>query len=633
MSYWSADENLVKISEEQISIPADQGLSHTVDSNSKKVSFVVPKSSEFIDGKSCYLEFDAVIQAPVIPATAGVTRLQMDAGGCGMMVQNLRIYSLDDRTLLEEIQEYNQLVSLKSDYDTDESLVGFRASTQGAGVYNSQCGSSRGASKSEYSNLRSNPWFKVPSEETKAVVYDHATQTNSVKACVPLDLSGIFSGSIFPNLMVGLYIEIDLCPAQRLIRQLDSVVADRRRTLNPVIGVIDVDVGAGPAVQNRLGTVAAGFDGVITAVYIPCDTNSQDRVNQCPFVVGEDITFQGSTTAGSARCVFTATQGGAAARFVIEGIERVDLNWNPLPGQGVAPNNVGFQKPYLKVTPVVKNLHLGAAGGAMIGETGAAGVGPASPTLTPLANQSAIISVGFEEAASCLLSYKIDNLNLVIAEVKLDPRYKQQMLAKARDGSSIEFDIYSTTNYKNSILASEKQATFQIHSVNSRAKSALIIPTDATLYTNPHLVASKDTYNVTTNNMDTMLNQVRSGIGGICDDLKSVQFQIDGKMVPSRPVDTSKVATKNSISAIHLFEIEKALDNAGIAPRSFQKFMEDFIIGRGFGINGGVEDLRSKDFIVNLNYGNLAAKNKMFSSFVCHIRRISIRQGYVTIVM
>lgn len=623
MSYWSADENLVKIDEEQISIPADQGLSHTVDANSKKVSFVVPKSTEFIDGKSCYLEFDAVIEDPVVGAGGGVTRLQMDAAGCGMMVQNLRIYSLDDRVLLEEIQEYNQLVSLKSDYDTDESLKGHRAITQAAGCFNPQCSSSRGASKSEYGNLRSNPWFKTPSEETKTVAYDHATNKNSVKACVPLDLSGIFSGSIFPNMMVGLYIEIDLTPAPRIIRQLDSVIADRRRTLNPVIGAITFTPNGGAL--GIVGTLAAGTNGVVGPIYVPCDVNSQQFVNMCPFVVGEVITFQSHTGAAAARCSFTNGQAGPAASFVIGEIQKINVDWDP-----AAPGGNGNDKPYLKLTPTIATLHLAAAGGDLIGEQLGAG---GAPSLRPLANQSAVISVGYETAPSLSLSYKIDNLNLVVAEVKLDPRYKQQMMAKAREGSSIEFDIYSATNYKNSILASEKQATFQIHSVNSRAKSAVIIPTDASIYSNMQLVSSTGTSNVTENVMDTRLNQVRSGIQGICDDLQSVQFQIDGKMVPSRPVDTKKVATKNSISAIHLFEIEKALDNAGIAPRSFQKFMENFVIGRGFGLNGGVEDLRSKDFIVNLDYGAAAAKNKLFSTFVFHIRRISIKQGYVTVTM
>ena len=95
MSYWTADSNLLKIGEEQISIPADQGLSHQVGATSRKVSFVVPKSTEFIDGKSCYLEFDCKIDAPVIAAGDGHTRLMMDPAGCGMLCQNVRIYDLD----------------------------------------------------------------------------------------------------------------------------------------------------------------------------------------------------------------------------------------------------------------------------------------------------------------------------------------------------------------------------------------------------------------------------------------------------------------------------------------------------------------------------------------------------------
>ena len=154
MSYWSSDENLVKIDEEQISIPADQGLTHLVDQNSKKVSFIVPKSAEFIDGKSCYLEFDAQIETPIVTATnaganaTAVTRLQMDSAGCGMLVENLRIDSLDEGVLLEEITGDNQLVSHKRDYDTDECLKGRRALPEEEGEENPQCSSRRGASKS-----------------------------------------------------------------------------------------------------------------------------------------------------------------------------------------------------------------------------------------------------------------------------------------------------------------------------------------------------------------------------------------------------------------------------------------------------------------------------------------------------
>ena len=111
---------------------------------------------------------------------------------------------------------------------------------------------------------------------------------------------------------------------------------------------------------------------------------------------------------------------------------------------------------------------------------------------------------------------------------------------------------------------------------------------------------------------------------------------LDGKMVPSRPVDTHKVANGSSISDYHLFELEKALDNAGIMPRNFSQYMNNFVIGRGFAINRGVTDLRNKDLIVNLNYTGLhvpaPTKNKRCSTFVCHIRRIQIKQGFVSVI-
>ena len=605
--YWTSDTNLVKIGEEQISIPADQGLSHTVGQNSRRVSFVVPKSTEFIDGKSCYLEFDVKINAPVHAVADGETRLTMDPAGCGMLCQNVRIYDLESRRLLEEIVDYNQLVALQSDYDTDESKKELRALTQGGGVYNPRCSSSRGATKSDRADLITNPWFKTQTNDDKTFAaqanYDHVTQANSVKACVPLDLTGIFSGSIFPNMMVGLYIEIDLAPAQQVIRQLDSVVTSRRRSLNPLIGLINTTV-AGPVTAN-VDNVAAGHASQINYILIKGPANSQNRIDQFPFVIGEVIRFQNYETADAPEATFTNGMGGAAALFTILNIE-------------VEPPIGGVT--YLRITPDVATLHV--VGANLDGRVG---------------QESAMISVGFRDAAALTLSYTIDNLNLVVAEVKLDARYKQQMLSKAREGSSIEFDIYSTTNYKNSLLASERQSSFQIHAVNSRAKSVIILPTDSSVYTNQALVSSHGTYVINTDvAQDTILHSARSGISGCCDGLADYQFQMDGKMVPSRPVDTHKVATGLSISAFHLFELEKTLDNSGIMPRNFSQYMANFVIGRGFAINKGVADLRNRDLILNLNYTGphvpVPTKNKMFSTFVCHIRRIQIKQGFVSVI-
>jgi len=209
-------------------------------------------------------------------------------------------------------------------------------------------------------------------------------------------------------------------------------------------------------------------------------------------------------------------------------------------------------------------------------------------------------------------------------------------LAKSRAGKFIEFDIYSFTNYKNSMLASERQATFLINAQNSKAKALLTIPTDQTVYTAAQMISNTGTYEVTADSMDTVLSSNRPGLAGCCDFLSSYQFQMDGKLVPSRPVSTRKIATRKSIDAFHVFESEKMLANSHIEPKSFVKFMENFVIGRGFGgSNNGVMDLRGKDLSLILNYSETTAptKNKTFNSFVYHVRRVRIRGGMAEVIV
>ena len=204
------------------------------------------------------------------------------------------------------------------------------------------------------------------------------------------------------------------------------------------------------------------------------------------------------------------------------------------------------------------------------------------------------------------------------------------MLQEVREGSSVEFDIHSFTNYKNSMLKSDRQATIRINAKNERAKALLTIPTDSSIYQPGDLVSSKDTYEVTRDDMDTRLTSHRTGISGCCDFLSEYQLQISGVNVPSRPVSTRKIATRESIDSFFLFELEKALANSHIQPKSFSKFMENFVIGRSFGTSSGVADLRNEDVTLQLRYGETTAptKDKMFSSFVSHIRRLRIKDGY-----
>ena len=605
MSYWTSD-NIVKVGETSVSIPAEQGLTYTVSATSRRVSFEIPRSVKFLSGKDSYLEFDLEINHPAIVALIGKTRLQWDPAGAGMMAQNIRIYTAD-RMLLEEINEYNQLVAVRGDYDTDASRRGTRSLMEGGTVYNQQGCSTQGGSQGEYTDLHTNPWFKPTTGAGPFTDYDETTMGNVVHCCVPIH-SGIFSGAIYPNMLTGLYMEIDLMPAPRVIRQLDSVVKSRRRNNNPIIHTMILDTAG---VKSQVTTLAAGA-GASTIDSIFFDfSNNMDSLDNFPFVVGECVNFCNRTTVQANDAANIDGNGGGA--YAPATIDTIEMD-NTAAVVGVDRVKVTF----------VDSIDLLAAAG---GRGGSIGVGAGENNI--------MFSVGVSEAASFPVTYTVKNLNLVAHQVDLDPSYESGMLSKARSGGSISWDINSWTNYKNSLLASERQGTFLIHAKNARAKAALIIPTDASVYTDSALVSSTNTYEVTRDAMDTTLTSSRPGISGICDFLSSIQFQLDGKLVPSRPVSTKKIATRASIDAFHIFELEKTLDNSGITPHSFKKFMENFLVGRGFAVNNGVMDLRDKDFSVILNYSEATAptKPKMFSTFVHHLRRIEIKSGQARIVV
>ena len=412
------------------------------------------------------------------------------------------------------------------------------------------------------------------------------------KLTIPLH-TGIFADSdtIFPVMLTnGLYIEIDLNEAESIIKQMDSVMRDVRTPLNPFF-------------NNLNGSTAAAswgaIDGAETAFYVQRKNNLDgvDRVERFPFVVGETIGF----------CL--ATDNASTVTF----------------------NNV------ITITEI--NMSQAADGAAGLIEVKHSG---ATVTAGSVTSAHVMFSTSVSSETAYDATYEVSNVNLVVSQVMLDPAYESGMIQKVREGKAIEFDIKSVTNYKHSILASDRQTTFQIFARNSRARSLMIVPQDSTVYTSAQLISATGTYSIkgsdstnacatTKDTQDTSLAATRSAYTGIIDQLSSVQYQVNGKRVPSREISTRKIATRNSIDAFHLYELEKTLDNAGISPKSFSSFLDNFVIGRGFSAGGqfGVMDLRDKDLAVTLRYQTTTAPTvgKLFNSYVFHIRRLVIRDG------
>lgn len=579
-SYWKVDDTM-RIGQKYISIPSENGLEYTPE---QKIQIFVDPSTKFMSGQDSYLDFNFQIK---LPAGAVPTRLALDQMGGSALIKNIRIYDGSRGTLLEELDSYSSLCSVRYDYDTDDSVRNYRALREGSGVHNIANRGSMGTSYSMMSNTLTNPYFKKVSGNQNASNTWDDTAFLKAKLCIPLH-TGIFAQNshIFPVMMTnGLYIEIDTPPAGEVIKQLDSVLKNRRTKLNPFFHSLNGSLtGADTWPAN-----ASTFD----TFYVQTKNNlsGDDAVSKFPFVIGETFKF----------CSFdniTETSNVSGTMTISE----INLSSNGLIE--------------VKIDTARSNNGAGA---------------------TEIGQDDVMYSVAVEEATSYDVSYTISNVNLVISEVMLDPNYEKGMIQKVREGKNIEIDIMTATNYKHSILASDRQTTFQIYAQNSRAKSLLIVPQDSSVYSAKDQICASGTYEILQNedNDDTALFSNRSGYTGCCDELKDIQYQLQGRLVPSRPIDVSKIASRQSIDAFHLYELEKCLDNAGIVPRSFRAFKDNFIFGRGFGVNQGALDLRGKDLAVILKYTNATApaKGKLFNSFVVHVRRFLIGTGSVQVVL
>jgi hypothetical protein len=582
--YWSADDSM-KVGETKISIPSENGLEYDP---GNKVQFFIPPTTKFMDGRESYLEFNVKLS---LPAGKAPTRLQLDKCS-STLIRNIRIYDGTRGNLIEEVSNYDSYVSVKYDYEKDASIENLRALREGCLVQSTDNRSDSGTSKTGLTNTTTNPYFKKTSGNQTATFDDDDLLT--AKVCIPIH-TGVFANSrtIFPLMLTqGLYMEIDLNDADNVIKQLDSVLRDRRTPANPFFHSV-----------NGSTTPTGWLNGSThTSFFVDTDNNldGSDRVSRFPFVVGETFNFVEGDNNGS------ATTLGATAT-----ISEINLST-------AANGSAGLIQVVLDA-------------------------GVSNDTGINITEDFVMYSTAVADQSSYDASYKLSNMNLVVSQVHLDPAYENGMMSKVRDGGAIEFDITSLTNYKHSILASDRQTNMQIFANNSRAKSLLIVPQDNSVYNSAEKISGSGTYVIqgtnytnasedTKTNGDTCLTSNRTAYTGIVDALSSIQYVIDGKRVPSREISTKKLATTNSLDAFHLYELEKCLDSAGIQPKSFSAFLDNFVFGRSFSASAqnGAMDLRGRDLSVVLKYLDSTrspTKNKIFNSYIFHLRKLIIRDG------
>ena len=160
-SYWKVDDTM-RIGQKYISIPSENGLEYTPE---QKIQIFVDSSTKFMSGQDSYLDFNFQIK---LPAGAVPTRLALDQMGGSALIKNIRIYDGSRGTLLEELDSYSTLCSVRYDYDTDDSTRNYRALREGSGVHNVANRGSMGTSYSAMANTLTNPYFKKVSGNQSA---------------------------------------------------------------------------------------------------------------------------------------------------------------------------------------------------------------------------------------------------------------------------------------------------------------------------------------------------------------------------------------------------------------------------------------------------------------------------------
>jgi hypothetical protein len=303
-SYWRNDDK-IKVSQTQVSVPSTNGQSYTgtAGQNGRRVDFEIPPTVKFLDGKNSYLQFDIKL---AVPSGDIPTRLQLDPFiGGQSVIKNIRIYSGNRAVLLEEITEYNSKVQIQYSYDADDSLRKMRALKEGCLINNVENRGTLGTSISNNIDTHTNPYYKPVGVVPAARDWGTAEDFLNAKLSLPIHC-GLFADGgdkIFPVLMTnGLFIEIDLEDPARFIKQLDSVNRSRRVKQNPVFHGIR-------CWWNPLNISNATN---ITEIFLG-KQNNMISVENCPFVKGERIGICAIANPHTVECNLWTTAAGAAA--------------------------------------------------------------------------------------------------------------------------------------------------------------------------------------------------------------------------------------------------------------------------------------------------------------------------------
>jgi hypothetical protein len=588
-SFWESDDK-IPIGQSSVIIKSDNNLDHTA---GQKITFHIPAGTEFINPKETYLKMDCLIERDNAQSLGNV-QLDEQIGG-QVLIRDIRVRTRSG-TLLEEIQSYNTLVSVMYDYDTNDNMRKKRAITEGSTVNNPLQANNQGVYLSHKQDTIHNPYFLKETSTNTSSTTEHF---KVAKLLLPLH-TGIFQNDkVFPVMLTdGLIVEIVLEENRRVFRSLDTVNENRQISRLPFFLNTSGADASGPALTSG--------DNV-THFYVSPTSNNMNSLEKFPFKPGQQFVFiETDTWAVTDKGVKTQEVGSASL--------------TPTTGTPFVITNIREETGAGTVTKVRVSVSSTSLSGSDVTDS------------CVMCNRQFIEGTyGFK--------YKLSNIELVVQQLDMPAGYKSSLMSSMRTGGTMVYDFMSYSNYRFSTLASETQINLRLPLQNSRAKSILCVPTDASTYTFREGMNASGTYFYGKDPNSDIADYSaefsdRTGLEGIADFIQAYQFLYDNKLQPNRKVDVSKTGNKGAISQQGLIELEKALAMAGIEPRSFRRWNKNFVIGRALSLGDGVFDTRGKDFNLQLEYnGEVPDKNKLWNCYCVHIRGLQISGENINVVL
>jgi len=579
-TYWSVGDK-VNIGQTDIEIKCEGSDEFK---SSQVIGIFIPPSVSFYSGKDTTLNFDIEIKPP---AGEDPTKWTLDSvTGANGLFSKCVVYAGNRQTVLETLDHYSSWCSIKYSYDTNDSIKSRRALTEATGEYLPSGAGNLGTQQSIQNNAMYSPFMEQANfKEENIGAVDSAVPFIKASVSIPIHM-GMFANNskAVPNILLGgTYLELTCEKDERVFRVLDSTALQRKEALNPVFWGINAGGGKWTS-------------GVGSTEFFTGKWNSQNDPQHSPFQVGEVLGCHNLKT-------------GADITFT----------------------------PDLKITGI---------------ESGGNANYPIKYTCASTSPNADIIATSLTEpdwifyskrASTVAPAYELSNVRLVVRQLNIEG-YEAGVMAKMKSGGQILYDIPSVSCGLTSATTGELQATLPIECNHAKARSVLCMPTDnnkqysiaENVDSNTSYLIDNLGYNPVSTTYGTQNYSDRSGVSGIGDFLTSYNFLIDQKIVPSRRVLTNKSSSRVlGMNADHIIELEKALNQSHETPaRSFASFRSNFLVGRALTLDRNtVYDGRGKDMRLLVRYEETTApqKNKLWKSFISHIKTISIQGDSINV--